>query len=359
MAARPDKGTRTAIRPRPYTDGVEAPTTLQDIADRVGVTRGTVSLALSGKGRMSAETRERIRSAARDMNYVANTVARNLRASRSGSVGLYIPDNPLSYPYYMDVVYGAVKEAQQAGMLVTVLPSEEGRDPRFEDHLDGFIVMDPEDGDPMAERLLTGRRPVVSGEAVPEGTRAPWAVVTSDNRSGIAQVVDHVIGRGARTVLAVLPPPNAAWVREIAEGFEASIARHDAHGTRTELAPDLTADAIGNQIVQAVRSRPDIDAVICAAEGAAVIALSALQADGRQVGEDLLLASYLDSGALRVSTPSVTALDLQPRRIGAACMAALLDSLGGTRPDEPVRVDVAPVLHVRASTAPLTRVKGG
>src|SRR4051794_34006400 len=59
--------------------------TLQDVADLSGVSRGTASRALTGEGRVSAETRSRVLEAARSLRYSTNSGARNLRRARAGS----------------------------------------------------------------------------------------------------------------------------------------------------------------------------------------------------------------------------------------------------------------------------------
>lgn len=330
-------------------------TTLQDIADRVGVTRATVSLALSGKGRMAAATRSRIRAVADELDYVPNSVARNLRASRSGSIGLHIPDNPLSYPYYLDVVYGAVKRAQESDLLVTIVPAEVGGASRFEDRLDGFIVVDPEDDDPMVGRLLASGRPVVSAEAPPPGSPAPRAIVSSGNRAAVRSLVEHLVSRGARSILAVSAPPTAAWAREVIDGFGEAVRAAGVRGAEVELPLDPTAEMIGALIADRVARDARIDAVLCAAEGAAVLALAALEGVGRRVGVDILLASFIDSSALRVTTPAVTALDLLPREIGRACVDALVASIDAAQEGAPRVIRVPPRLHVRASSDALAR----
>jgi DNA-binding LacI/PurR family transcriptional regulator len=329
------------------------PPTLQDIADRVGVARATVSLALSGKGRMSAQTRERIRAVAAELNYVPNAVARNLKTSRSGSVGLYIPENPLGLRYYLEVAYGAVRRAQESDLLVTLVPSDVRPESRFEDHLDGFIVVDPDDGDPIVERLLTGGRPVVSGEWAPARLPAPRATVFSDNRRGILELLDHVTAQGARTPCCVFPPPTTSWGRAITDAYLEWAGRRRVEPRIVVLRDERTPEEIGRQIVAAAGAGSGVDAVICAADGAAVVALDALRRDGVDVGGRVLLASYIDSDALLYTTPAITSLDLNPREFGASCLDALVRVMSSPADEaaEHFTVEVPMALHLRASTA--------
>lgn len=66
--------------------------TLEDIAQQVGVSRNTVSLALRDSDKVTDETKARIKRMARQLGYVPNYAARNLRIRRSGIIGIYTLD---------------------------------------------------------------------------------------------------------------------------------------------------------------------------------------------------------------------------------------------------------------------------
>lgn len=63
--------------------------TLKDIAERIGCSCNTVSLAMRNSTRVSEETRTRVHEIAEQLGYVANQAARNLRSNRTGMIGVY------------------------------------------------------------------------------------------------------------------------------------------------------------------------------------------------------------------------------------------------------------------------------
>lgn len=307
--------------------GEQRTVTLQDVAERAGVARATASLALSGKGRMSDATRRRVQQAAVELDYVANSVARNLRAARSGAVGLYVPDRTLSFRYYMDVAFGAVERAHESGLLVTLLPNDLETHARFTPQLDGFIVIDPQDDDPVVEHVLRGPRPVISGEAAPAHLPPPAGVVYGDHRAGMRLLLEHLRAQGAKRPLCILPADDVAWAREMSAGCEEWGA---AHGRRVEVISVSFfhhLDDFRQHLAERLRADPTIDAVIGAPEGAALVAGDVLRAAGREVGVDVLLASYVDGDALALVEPPITALELHPREMGRRCMDLLVDAL--------------------------------
>ncbi|KQM82600.1 LacI family DNA-binding transcriptional regulator [Agromyces sp. Leaf222] len=323
--------------------------TLQDVADRAGVARATASLALNGKGRMSEQTRQRVRTAADELNYVVNVSARNLRTARSGAVGIYIPDHTLSSRYYMDVAFGAVEQAQSSDLLVTLMPTAFAPRSGITEHLDGFIMVDPMDGDPIVERLLRGRAPVVSGEGSPAGLPSPFGLVQSDHRAGMRVLLDHLWEHGSRHPACILPDHSIAWGRQMHEGYadwcaergiEPRLAAGTLHATPQE----------NRELVAAfVADLGEVDAIVGGADGVALMALDALREAGIEVGPDMMLASYVDGDALAVTEPSITALDLAPRDFGRRCMDLLAGALDGTI-EAGATVEMPVTLIPRAST---------
>ena len=65
--------------------------TIDDIAEALGVSKTTVSRAISGKGRISAATTARIRDYIEQHNYKPNVVARGLAQQRTYNIGVVCP----------------------------------------------------------------------------------------------------------------------------------------------------------------------------------------------------------------------------------------------------------------------------
>ncbi|HEV7184374.1 MAG TPA: LacI family DNA-binding transcriptional regulator [Leifsonia sp.] len=324
--------------------------TLQDVAERAGVSRATASQALSGKGRMSTATRQRVRHAATELEYSVNLIARGLRTARSGVVGLSIPDQTLSFRYYMDVAYGAVERAQESGMLVTLLPPAFDR-PGIIEQLDGFLVIDPVDGDPLVQRLLGGRKPVVSGEDAPADQPEPWATVYGDHTEGMRILLDHMWERGSRRPAVMIPDPAMAWGRDMARGHALWCRDRGVEARRVLGWFDTSMDEVRRELGD-IFARPDHpDAVIAAPEGVAIVATEAIRSAGLVPGRDVLVASYVDSDALAVTQPTITSLDLHPREMGRLCVDELVRALDGSEPGRRVKVPID--LLIRDSTAGL------
>ena len=98
------------------------PATQADVAELAGVSRGLVSLALSGGGRMSQHTRERILSAARALNYQPHSAAAELAGGDSRRLLLVLPY--LDNPYFDQLSRALRKAAEKVGYSLLVMVSD-------------------------------------------------------------------------------------------------------------------------------------------------------------------------------------------------------------------------------------------
>ena len=98
------------------------PATQADVAELAGVSRGLVSLALSGGGRMSQHTRERILSAARALNYQPHSAAAELAGGDSHRLLLVLPY--LDNPYFDQLSRALRKAAEKVGYSLLVMVSD-------------------------------------------------------------------------------------------------------------------------------------------------------------------------------------------------------------------------------------------
>ena len=331
----------------------ERAVTLQDIADRLGVSRSTASFAITGRGRVSEDMRRRVREVADELGYRPNTVARNLRGARTGMIGLRLPPNSTSMSYYMEATFGIVEEADRAGLIVFMLPSEQR--PEDVDRLpaDAVIALDPALDDPVVRHLLSGRVPVITGEPVPEGLPAPRGEVTSDHAPAVRELMDHLHERGMRHPAMVLPDLQSHWAFTVRDAFAAWCADHEVLPRIVTLPHPAAPAVIHAAVADLVHVQdPPVDAILSVSDGTVLSVVTSAQQLGRRVGEDLLVAAFVDSEVLALAQPSITAIDLHPREFGRRCVRAAVTAIAASAMGDggPVRELVPVAVQRRAST---------
>jgi DNA-binding LacI/PurR family transcriptional regulator len=302
-------------------DQPDGPVTLVALARAAGVSKTTASDALRNSGRVSERTRQHVVSVANRLGYSPNPSARSLRRASTGAIGLHVPEILTRSEYYMSFVFGVVEEAAQQDYDVTLITSR-----RSTPRVDGIVVGDPLEPDAVVRGLMTSPVPVVTCERF-TGDTEPAGIVRSDHAATLGELLDHLRAAGARRIGLLASSAVTDWGATLQRAYREWCA---AAGT-PELLRDLPFGAAATAVRDTVRTLLDldIDALVCAPDGAAMAALPVLRAAGRHIGADLLLASCVDSTPLVHADPPVTAIDLRPREAGAACATLLFDLLSG------------------------------
>lgn len=319
--------------------------TQQDVAEAAGVSRGLVSLALKGEGRMSPETRRRIIETARRLHYRTNTAAAELASRRSLRLAAIVPylDNP-----FFDLVLRALRRsAAQAGYILTAFVSD------LSDRVEGSTVDDvlslrPEGlilpGTSMsAERLdeLAALVPLVVMDRDLESDTVSVVRLNETHAAGL--IVDHLRAQGVRHLI-YFGPASALHETLVDErrGACLAAAQHAGLGFTSVVCEDGASPALR----QARDRAGEGFAAITYNDVLALDVHTALLSAGLRPGRDVALASYDNSPLARRQEFSLTSIDQSPDRLAAESVAALL------RPREApaVHVTVPARLEVRASS---------
>lgn len=328
---------------------------IKDVAEAAGVSITTVSHALSGKGRLTDETRERVRRVASELGYTPHPVAQSLASGRTGMIATVVslPGNaPIAFTqidYYVALMNAATRTAVGHGYALVVAPSTAGPATWARMPLDGVIVIDPADGDPTLPMLRRRGAPIVFVGRDPHGD-ADDLVVENDRAAATRSVLDHLTGAGARRVGMMGLRTFETFSEDAVAAYRAWCAqRGDAPVVHTIDADSTATPAefrAGAASFLASDGRPD--AVFCLYERQAVELLAAARESGIDVPGQLLVATIAEWGLAASANPGLTTLELHQDRLGEVAASILIDALEG-RPAASVR-DVPTSISVRAST---------
>ncbi|MEV0849694.1 LacI family DNA-binding transcriptional regulator [Streptomyces sp. NPDC049954] len=190
-----------------------APPTLHDVGLRAGVSAMTASRALRGDPRVSPRTTERIRSAAAELGYRRNELARGLRLGRTtGMIGLVVTN--LANPFYSQLALGVEAVASAHGMKVVVSNTADRVEQEREivddlaaRRVDGIIVVPagPDHGHLAPAQL--NDIPVVLATRPPVGIEVDCALL--DDFGGAREATSLLVADGHRRIGFLGPP--AAW----------------------------------------------------------------------------------------------------------------------------------------------------
>ncbi len=199
--------------------------TIEEVAQKAGVSKGTISAVINGKNTVKPATRDHILDVMKELNFRPKGVARNLKNGvRDKSIGLIIKD--LSYPFYTSIAHGAREYAKSKGYSVIVASSE--NDHVYEKKLShlfstkdikGTIIAPIVEGASEIEHLFKLKMinyPFVLLEDV-KGIQAN--VVTINNIRAIKKAVKYLIESGHTKIVHFAGPPSSSHTQERIEGF--------------------------------------------------------------------------------------------------------------------------------------------
>jgi len=345
--------------------------TLQTIADRLGVSRMTVSNAFSRPDQLSAELRERVLATAQELGYVGpDPAGRALARGTTGAVGVLLTDS-LQYSFADEVatnfMRAVVDELAPTGLALTLLTSHDRDDvvPARDLAMDGALVYSCRPDSSARDWLLRRQLPVVfvDQDPVPGITS-----INVDDRGGARAAAQHIIDLGHRRVaiitLAVGEPggpvddPLAAAVghpqRQRMLGWLDALEAAGVHPTVVQASANTDDDAI-----EAARSvllaQPRPTAVLCFSDVLALGVVTVAEELGSAVPGDLSVVGFDDSPVARRSRPPLTTVRQDVAGKGRLAADALLKAIDHRRSGTkaPVRHRTIPTeLVVRRSTGP-------
>lgn len=306
---------------------------LKDVASLAGVSTRTVSNVVSGSASVAEETRARVQAALDELGYRPNVAARNLRAGRTGLIGLAIPE--LHSPYFGELAGLLVQAAQQRSWTVVI--DQTFGDPEAERRLlegtggrlvDGLIIspwaLGPEE--------LTGRSrdvPVVLlGERQPHGLADRVAV---DNVLAADEATTHLLDSGRRRVAAIGPQPHLhnETAKQRLEGYRNALRRAGLDPDPALVQPVTTlhrkdgAEAMAALLDTGTRP----DAVFAFTDELALGAMHVAHERGVRVPGELAFVGFdgIEDGSY--ANPSLTTVVPDKRQLAERALQCLADRI--------------------------------
>lgn len=328
--------------------------TLDAVAARAGVGRGTVSRVVNGSPQVSPEARAAVQQAIAELGYVPNRAARALVTRRTDSVALVVSesgDRIFTEPFFAAIVRGISSALLQTPMQLWLAMAQSAVErERVEHHLtnqhvDGVLLLSLHDADPLPGLLEERGLPSVLGgrpaRMLRPGARPAW-FVDVDNVGGARQAVQYLAGRGRRRIATIAGPQDMGAGLARLTGYTDAITA-TLGGVDTDLVAygDFSEESGAAAMRRLLEVRPDVDAVFVASDLMAFGALRALREAGRRVPDDVAVVGFDDAPIARQADPPLTTV-FQPVEEMGRQMARLLVAR--------IRGDDLPAPHVLLDT---------
>lgn len=326
--------------------------TIVDVAERAGVSTGTVSNVLSGARHVRPETRSRVEDALRELGFRPNRVARALSQRRTHTVGMVVPD--VTNPFFATLTLTAEQALAERGFAV--LFGNAGNDAEVERRylaefaerrVDGLVAATSGvETDVLA--AVARHVPTVLVDRTIDGW--PGDTVLGDDRHGMSLAVAHLAEQGHARIALLDGDHGLSTGRDRLEGATEQLRALGLEAVSVTAGP-FTLES-GFERAAALLAGPEPPTAICAANDLLAIgALRAAAARGIDVPGRLSITGFDDIAFAEYTSPPLTTVRQRPWRIAAAIVNVVTRRIEDPAA-EPARVVVDAELVVRGSTAP-------
>jgi LacI family transcriptional regulator len=302
-------------------------TTMRDVALRSGVSTKTVSRVFNDDPYVSDETRERVRQAMRELNYVPNLLARTFRTGRDAAIAIAVPD--LSDPFFATLTHAIEQVAHQRRVAVVIAsmgyePEEERTAVEALLHrmVVGAIVTPVSDDQSYLKRWQQ-KTPIVFLD------RSPMSIVAdsivSDDHGGAVTATQHLLDHGHTRLAFIGDTTNVQTTRRRLEAYQSLLfgARLPSSANTVVLGGTSSAE-IAVSFAAFLRESDAPTALFSSNARCTIGVIEVLQTLGRT---DMALVGFGDFPLSNGVRPAISIIDQDPIRLGRTAALRLFQRL--------------------------------
>lgn len=331
--------------------------TIRDLAERLNLSKSTVSYALNGGPKpVSEDVRRRVEEAARDMGYRPNEIARSLAVGRTHTIG-FVPSSvrqrTLRSWFERTALEATCVVAEERGLhlllpAVTSVSTGTGiGDPHFATRVDGVVLLAPPESSSLPKYLHANSIPV----ATIAGTNTEIGPsFNADNVSGTIAAVDHLYELGHRRIALITHQGHV----DTAQRHVAFLNRMKALGLSIPdeyiETTDLTVAGGYQASLRLLSHKNRPTAIFCVNDPSGVGLIQRATELGLSVPGDLSVVGFDDDEIGITVSPSLTTVHQPVAEMAIAAFDAVIDQIAGKAVESRT---FATQLIVRASTRPL------
>lgn len=334
--------------------------TIEDVAKRAGVSKGTVSAVMNAKNTVKPETRDHVLEIMKELHFRPKGVARNLRNGDGDKcIGIIIKD--LNYPFYTEIATGVRDYAKSKGysLLVTSSENDHHSEKRFSQlfsakDIKGAIIAPIVEGTAEIEHLFKLKMinyPFVLLEDV-RGIQAN--VVAIDNSKAIKKAVKYLMDCGHTRIVHFAGPPSSSHTEERIDGF-----RHAFSESTLVFNKDMVVsigsrqeESYGNTL-NYFKNKPRKEyptAIVCFNDQQALAILTALKELNIRVPDDISIIGNDDISYARIYPVPLTTIRAPQHEIGKRAAELLMRNIESPHLLPVERVVLETELIIREST---------
>ena len=306
--------------------------TIGEIAEALGVSKSTVSRAISGKGRISPETVERVQSYVQEHGYCPRVPVHELAQKKTFNIGVVCPIDfdIFNLPFFHKCLRGISEETSlcEYDILLAMVDGVDFHNLKrcIENHkVDGVILTRTIYEDPIVDYLLKEKVPFVTigRSPIPEVVQ-----VDIDHIDACRELTSILLAKGSRKLALIGRDEKLIITESRYQGFLAAYRQAGVPQEEAMIYMDTINEQKISYIVGDALSR-GVQGLVCMDEKIAMMVMAELHQREVKVPQDIKVASFYNDADLENTVPPVTAIDIDDEKLGSLAVATLMSMING------------------------------
>ena len=306
--------------------------TIDDVAKALGVSITTVSRAISGKGRISEKTRQRVMEYIKATHYRPNIMAKGLAKSRTYNIGWVIPgDSTVSdLPFFQRCMMGIseIAATKDYDILISMVYDHDISQLRrvIKNHkVDGIILGRTLMKDACVSFLRENGVPFVVIGSSPDDTVIQ---IDNDHINACKELTSILRMKGVRQFALIGGDVNHVVNQTRQKGFELGLQEQGMTAVENRIYMDCEdEDAVERAVDECIREQ--VDCIMCMDDRICRCVLDKLNKEDIDIPSQIKVASFYNSVMLENYKPSITSLQYDPKELGIVASRTLFDYISG------------------------------
>ena len=310
--------------------------TLNDIAQKLGVSIITVSKALRGHPDISHNTAELIKKTAEELGYSPNFMARNLAARKSNTIGVVLPQ--IAHHFFSSIMDHIYSYARMNNYEVFLTVSQENAEMQKKQiqtllsmRVDGIIISISQDTEDFGifEAATSRQVPLVFMDRIPNLNNCN--TVTVDDRGGAYKVIDHAIKLGYKKIGHFAGYTNINIGRERMLGFRQAMSDHGLEINYDWIVEGDFGEKSGYDSFMKLYHEKNLpDLILAVTYPVAIGIYMAAQEVGMKIPDDIDLICFGNSQVQNFLSPPLSCVNQPTEQLAVKSMELLLDNIDNT-----------------------------
>lgn len=306
--------------------------TIDDIAQELSVSKTTVSRAISGKGRIGSQTREKILAYIKENDYRPSAIAKGLAQQKTFNIGFVMPGdcNIIELPFFQKCLLGISETAASMDYDVLVSVVSEHHIGQLErvvnnNKVDGVILSRTLLEDQAADYLCRKGIPFAT---IGTAREKNMIQIDHDHRSACRELTSILLTRGVRKMALIGGNKGLVVTGKRLQGYREACFEQGIAIDNSMVFMDVTSTVMAEEVVEKL-IKQNAECIICMDDYICVQVLNILRKGRIRIPADVKVASFYNSFLLERNIPAITSITFDDLELGRVACRTLIDHMEG------------------------------